>query len=88
LKLEKDLLVTIEQFGSIIEQAAEEHNPSVIAGYAFALAKTFNSFYAEHSVTNAETEEKKQLRLRISMMTANILASSMHLLGIKMTERM
>ena len=88
LKLERDLLVSLEQYGSIIEQAAMEHNPSLLAGYSFQLAKTFNSFYAEHSVTNAETEEKKQLRLRICQMTANIISSAMHLMGIQVPERM
>jgi arginyl-tRNA synthetase len=88
LKMEKDLLVALEQFGAILSQAALDHNPSLLAGYAFQLAKTFNSFYTEHSVANAETEEKKQLRLRICMMTSNTIASAMNLLGIKVPERM
>jgi arginyl-tRNA synthetase len=86
--LEKELLVTIEQFSLIIEQAVAEHNPSVVAIYAYNLAKTFNSFYTEHSVTNAESEEKKQLRLRLCVFTANVIRSSMGLLGIRVPERM
>jgi arginyl-tRNA synthetase len=86
--LEKELLVTIEQFSSMINQAATEHNPSVIAIYAYNLAKTFNSFYTEHSVTNAESEEKKQLRLRLCVFTANVIRSAMGLLGIRVPERM
>lgn len=88
LKLEKALIVKLEQYSSIVEQAATEHNPSVIAIYAFELAKTFNTFYSELSVMNAESEEKKQLRLKISEMTANVISSSMSLLGIKVPERM
>ena len=88
LKLEKDLIVKLEQYSTIVEQAASEHNPSVLAIYAFELAKTFNSFYTEHSVMNAESEEKKQLRLKLSEMTANVIASAMGLLGIKVPERM
>jgi arginyl-tRNA synthetase len=88
LPLEKQLILMLEQFSVVIEQAAGELNPSVIAVYIFQLAKTFNSFYTEHSVVNAETEEKKQLRFRISIMTANILNRGMHLLGIKMPSRM
>jgi len=88
LSLEKKLVVLIEQFSTIIEQAAIEYNPSVIAIYAFNLAKEFNSFYTEHSVVNAESAEKKQLRLQLCEMTANVIASSMHLLGIKVPERM
>ena len=88
LRLEKELIILLEQFQAILEQAAEEHNPSVIAIYIFTVAKTYNTFYAEHSVMNAESPDKKQLRLQLSEMTANIIASSMHLLGIKVPERM
>ena len=88
LPLEKELLIKLEHYSSIIEQAASEHNPSVIAIYAFEVAKTFNSFYTEHSVMNAESEEKKQLRLQISQLTSNVIASAMSLLGVRVPERM
>lgn len=88
LKPEKEVIVVAEQYGAIIEQAAMEHNPSVIANYVFHLAKTFNSFYSELSVANAETESKKQLRLKISLLTANIIKSAMSLMGIAVPERM
>lgn len=88
LKLEKDLVILLEQFPTITEQACIEHNPSVIAIYVFNLAKMFNTFYTEHSVMNAESEEKKHLRLQLSEMTANVIASGMGLLGIKVPERM
>ncbi len=88
LKLEKDLIISLEQYPTIIEQACMEHNPSVIAIYIFNLAKSFNTFYTEHSVMNAESEEKKQFRLKLSEMTANVIASGMHMLGIKVPERM
>ena len=88
LALEKELIFLLEQFQTILEQAADEHNPSVIATYIFTVAKTYNTFYAEHSVMNAESVDKKQLRLQLSEMTANVIASAMHLLGIKVPERM
>lgn len=88
LTLEKDILLKLEQYPAIISQAANELNPSEIANYVFQVAKAFNTFYAEHSVANAESEEKKQLRLRLSVMTSNILKSGMQLLGIHVPERM
>jgi len=88
LKLEKDLVISLEQYPTVIEQAVAEHNPSLIAIYVFNLSKSFNTFYTEHSVMNAESEEKKQLRLKLSEMTANVIASGMNLLGIKVPERM
>jgi arginyl-tRNA synthetase len=88
LPLEKSLIVVLEQYPSIIAQAGEEMNPSLIAAYAFQVAQTFNSFYNVHSVASAESPEKKLLRLRLAQLTANVLRSSMALLGIKMPERM
>ncbi len=88
LKLEKEILVALEQYPTIVVQAAKEHNPSLIANYVFHVAKTFNSFYAEHSIGNAETEIKKQLRLKMAMMVSNVLKSGMALLGAEVPERM
>jgi arginyl-tRNA synthetase len=88
LPLEKELLIHLEQYPAALEQACNEHNPSVIANYVFQLAQTFNSFYTEHSVANAETAGKKKLRVQQAIMTANVLKSGMQLLGINVPERM
>jgi len=88
LKLEKEIIIAAEQYPSIIEQAGNEQNPSVIANYIFHLAKTFNSFYTEHSIANAETAIKKQLRLQLATITSNIIKSGMSLMGIAVPERM
>ena len=88
LPLEKEVLVVLEQFSTIINDAAKELNPSVIANYIFLLAKTFNSFYTEHSIANAETPDKKNLRLQLSVMTSNVLKNGMQMMGINMPERM
>jgi arginyl-tRNA synthetase len=87
-KLEKDLIVLLEQYNIVVEQALNEHNPSVIAIYVFNVARMFNSFYSEHKVLNAESDEKKELRLQISSLAANVISSGMGLLGIRVPERM
>ena len=88
LPLEKQLLIDLERYPSIIEQAAGEMNPGVIANYVYHLAKLFNSFYTEHRVVNAESEEKKELRLSICQLSANVIKSGMGLLGIVVPDRM
>lgn len=88
LKLEKELLLLLEQYSAIVRQAADEYNPSVIAIYAFNVAKAFNTFYTEHSVLNAENEEKKQLRLQLCLLTASVIKNAMYLLGIRVPEKM
>lgn len=88
LPVEKELLIELENYPTVIEQAGNEHDPSHLANYIYNVAKTYNSFYTEHSVMKAENEEKKQLRLFICELTANVIASGMKLLGIHVPERM
>ena len=88
LPLEKTLTVTLEKFPAVLSQACLEMSPSVVASYAFELAKTFNSFYAEHSVSGAETPDKKILRLQLCRLTATVLRSALNTLGIRVPERM
>lgn len=88
LPLEKQLLIMAEQFKTVLHEAMQESDPSKMAIYVFNLAKTFNSFYAEHSIANAESEDKKMLRILISKLTADIIKESMKVLGIDVPERM
>jgi arginyl-tRNA synthetase len=87
-KMEKELLVHCELFGQTLLQAGQSHDPSTLSMYLFQLAQMFNSFYAALSISNAESEEKRQLRLKISSLVATILKSGMQLLGINVPEKM
>jgi arginyl-tRNA synthetase len=88
LKAEKNVLVELEKYADVLEQAKNEMNPSVIANYVFRLAQSFNTFVSELRVLKAESEEKKELRLQLSQMTAHVIKSAMGLLGISVPERM
>jgi arginyl-tRNA synthetase len=85
---EKRLILSLEQYPSVLEDAATEYNPSLLCNYSFQLAQLFNSFYDEHSISKAENEEKKQLRLMIILLTAQVLRNAMKLLGISLPEKM
>ncbi|RYE10485.1 MAG: arginine--tRNA ligase, partial [Sphingobacteriales bacterium] len=85
---EKKLAVSLEQFPTILENAAMEYNPSLLCNYSFQLAQQFNSFYDEHSISKAENEEKKQLRLMLIIMTAQVLRHAMQLMGVTLPEKM
>ena len=88
LPLEKAIIVELELFPTIIQDAATEYDPSKVAIYIYNLAKTFSSFYSELSIANAESEEKKLLRLQLAQLTAHILKTGMQLLGAGVPERM
>ena len=88
LPLEKSLSKHLELFPDTITEAATEHDPSKLAIYLFELAKIFNTFYTQHSIANAESEEKKLIRLQLANLTALVLNKGMQLLGINVPERM
>jgi arginyl-tRNA synthetase len=88
LPLEKELIIQLEQFPTVLIDSAAEHDPSKVAIFIFNLAKTFSSFYNEHSIANAESDQKKALRLMLAILTATVIKNGMHVLGIKVPDRM
>jgi len=86
--LEKELMVALEQFPEVLLDAAKEQDPSKVAIYIYNIAKIFSSFYAEHSIANAESTSKRQLRIMLSVLTATTIKNGMEVLGIKVPERM
>lgn len=86
--LEKAILSQIEQFPSVVAQAAQEYNPAVLCNYAFKLAQAYNSFFDKHSIIRAENETIKVLRLMLCAMTATTIKRTMGMLGIQVPERM
>jgi len=88
LPLEKQLAIELSTFPAVINEAADTLDPSKVAIYTFNLAKLFNTFYAELSIANAESEEKKNLRIQLGILTAATLQKGMQALGIAVPERM
>lgn len=85
---EMELLVHLSEYPTEIEKAADQYDPSVIANYAYKLAKLYHKFYSEHRVLSAESEEARGFRLHLSEGVANVIAHSMNLLGIQMPHKM
>ncbi|WP_276483201.1 arginine--tRNA ligase [Paraflavitalea pollutisoli] len=88
LPMEKNVIIELEKYPAVLEQAKLEMNPSAIAVYTYKLAQTFSTFVSALRVLTAETPEKKELRLQLSQMTVHVIASAMHILGIRVPERM
>jgi arginyl-tRNA synthetase len=86
--LEKDLIGQIYAFPALIQEAAENYDPSLIANYCYNLAKTFHKFYHDHPILKAESEEAKAFRLALSKTIGQVLQTGMRLLGIEMPDRM
>ncbi|MBV7440607.1 arginine--tRNA ligase [Weeksellaceae bacterium TAE3-ERU29] len=85
---EKDLLKNINDYQETVQKAAEELSPALIANYVYDLVKQFNSFYQNHSIIHAETNEQKQVRLHLAEQVAHKIKDSLNLLGIEAPQRM
>ena len=85
---EKELLLQLTEYPNVINNAAVNYDPSLIANYAYGLAKGFHKFYHDHSILKAETLEAKSFRLNLSKVVADTLSDAMQLIGIEMPEKM
>jgi arginyl-tRNA synthetase len=85
---ERDLVKILDQFPDVVEQAAAQYSPAVIANYTYDLVKTFNSFYQNLSILGADSEIQKLFRVKLSASTARVVKTAFGLLGIEVPERM
>ena len=85
---EKELIKQMELYPEIIQNAAQNHSPALIANYTYDLVKEYNSFYQTVSILGEENETKKIFRVQLSKKVSEIVASSFGLLGISVPNRM
>jgi arginyl-tRNA synthetase len=88
LASEKTLLRTLSSFSGLLSDAAAGLDPSIIANYAYDLAKDFHKFYHDTPVLRAESDAAKAFRMSLIKSIAWQLKYSFQLLGIEMPERM
>ena len=82
------LVDMIARFPSVVQQAANEYRPLVMANYAYDLADVFHSFYHAVPVLQAESQGIRQARLRLVAAARQALANSLRLLDIEAPEVM
>ena len=85
---EKPLLTNIHTWPGVLEQAAINRSPAMIANYIYDLCKGFNQFYQECSILKEQNEKRRAFRLQLAAMTARLLRNTGELLGMQMPERM
>ena len=85
---EKELIKQIELYPEVIQDAAKNHSPALIANYTYDLVKEFNSFYQNVSILGEEDFNKKVFRVQLSKKVADTIKSAFQLLGIEVPERM
>ena len=85
---EKLLLNILGQCRQVVEMAARDYSPALIANYTYGLAKEYHRYYHDVKVIQAESEEAKAFRLSLIRIIGQVLEETMDLLGIEMPEKM
>ena len=85
---EKELIKQIELYPEVIQDAAKNHSPALVANYTYDLVKEYNSFYQTVSILGEEDINKKIFRVQLSKKVADTIKSAFKLLGIEVPERM
>ncbi len=85
---EVELIKALNDYPAAVRTAGEQFAPSVIAAYAYELAKQFNGYYHDHSILKEENSAVRSLRLKLAAEVARVIRSAMALLGINVPERM
>ena len=85
---ERELIKQIQLFPEIIQNAAQNHSPAIIANYTYDLVKEYNSFYQTVPILGCENKNEKIFRTQLSAKVAEIIKAAFKLLGINVPERM
>ncbi|NMH24115.1 arginine--tRNA ligase [Flavobacterium solisilvae] len=85
---EKELIKQIELYPEVIQNAAQNHSPALVANYTYDLVKEYNSFYQSVSILGEDNLDKKIFRVQLSKKVADTIKSGFALLGIEVPERM
>lgn len=85
---EKELIKILAQFPVVIQDAAKNHSPALIANYTYELVKEYNSFYQSIPILGETEPTKKIFRVQLSEKVAQTIKNSFGLLGIQVPERM
>ena len=85
---EKELIKQIELYPTVIQDAAKNHSPALVANYTYELVKEYNSFYQTVSILGEENFDKKVFRVQLSKKVSDTIKSAFLLLGIEVPERM
>jgi arginyl-tRNA synthetase len=82
------VIKSLLQFSDVVDQAARNFSPAVLANYTYELVKKYNGFYQNNSILKAESEQSIAFRLLLSKKVGEVIKASMNCLGIQVPNRM
>ena len=87
-KEERDLALTLLQFGEAVRDAAEKRLPHYLCEHAFTLAQAFSKFYAACRIADEIDASLRGSRLSLATATGRQLDLALEILGMPAPDRM
>src|SRR5690606_32675916 len=85
---EKEIIKVIQQYPDVIQAAAANYSPALVANYIYDLVREFNSFYQNVPILATDDEAAKAFRVRLSKAVGELIKNAFGLLGIQVPDRM
>ncbi len=85
---EQEIIKVIAEFPAVIQEAAANYSPALVANYTYDLVKEYNNYYQSTVILTAESDQLIHFRLALSLKLGEIIKTGMSLLGIRLPERM
>ncbi|MFG6653624.1 arginine--tRNA ligase [Scandinavium sp. M-37] len=85
---EAQLAARLLQFEETLNVVAREGTPHVMCAYLYDLAGLFSGFYEHCPILTADSEEIRNSRLKLALLTSKTLKLGLDTLGIETVERM
>ncbi|MCB2173588.1 arginine--tRNA ligase, partial [archaeon] len=85
---EWQLIHYLADYPRVIEEAARNYNPALVAGALYEIAKTFSRFYHDHPIAVAQDPQVRSHRLALSAAIGNVMRHGLHVLNIPFVEQM
>lgn len=85
---EKELIKVLALYPEVIQNAAQNHSPALVANYTYDLVKEYNSFYQTVPILGSDDESAKMFRVQLSKKIGETIAGAFKLLGISVPNRM
>ena len=85
---EQEIVKAIAEFPAVIQEAAANYSPALVANYTYDLVKEYNNYYQTTSILTSETDQLMHFRLALSLKVGEVIKTAMQLLGVEVPVRM
>jgi arginyl-tRNA synthetase len=88
LQEERELIKLVALYGEVVEEAAKEFNPALIATFLYDLSRLFSKYYHDHPILKAGEPALVKGRIALVTMVLQVFKNAYKLLGIPFLETM